>query len=211
MKTLLRQDGTMVAVETASAIVDFDTILEATKVVYDDQFGEVPWDNCDGYNHEAESRCGYAHCDVEEMRGYCYWDGNREHVVITLPDDDDHGIFDWQRSMGATRQVAREAVAADRRHTLDQLVEWYSNGWQWYGVQCDFNLLGQNFGASVWGIDDDDYARNEVVAEVAGKVADQLEKADFTVTGCPDREPYPSREAKRARIRRNLNIQNWSE
>jgi len=113
--------------------------------------------------------------------------------------------------MGATRQVALEAVAADRKRTLAQLVQWYSDGWEWYGVQCNFEVLGQDFGASVWGIDDDDYARREVVHEIADEVADQLEKAGFTVTDRPVRPDYPIREAKQERLRRNLNIQNWVE
>jgi len=213
--TLIRQDDTMVAIETAPAIVNFDTILDATEVVYDNHYTEAPWDNCDGYDHEVETapHCSYSASplrDAAEMRGYCFRHGNLEHVVITLSDDD-HGIFNRQRSMGATRQVAREAVAADRRRTLDQLVEWYSNGWEWYGVRCDFSLLGQDFGASVWGIDDNNYAINVVVPEIADEVADQLEKADFTVTGRPEREPYSSRESKQSGIRHNLNMQNWSE
>jgi len=200
----------MIAVETASAIVDFADILEATKVIYDDQASEAPWNNCDGFEHEIKTT-DWGGFNRSEMQGHCYCGEPFGVIVIMLPDDGDYGIFDWQRSMGATRQVAREAVAADRRRTLAQLVEWYSNGWQWFGVKCDFNVLGQDFGASVWGIDDDDYARREIVSEIANEVADQLEKADFTVTNRPVRPDHPGREAKRTRIRRNLNMQNWSE
>lgn len=209
--TLLRQDDTMVAVETASAIVDFATILEATKVVSDDHATEAPWDNCDGFDHRVETAVHGDERNLREMQGYCYCDFLHESVVITLSDDEDYGIFDSQRSMGASRQVAREVVAAERKRTLARLVDWYSNGWQWYGVQCDFDVLGENFGASVWGIDDDDYARREIVDEIADEVADQLEKAGFTVTNRPDRPAYSGREAKQQRIRYNLNIQNWVE
>jgi hypothetical protein len=214
--TLLRQDDVMVAVKTASAVVDFATIEEATKVVYDNHYDETPWDSCDGFDHEVETSChGSARFegerDFSEMQGYCYSDAEREFIVITLPDDADFGIFNWQRSIGATRQVAREAVAADRKRTLAKLVDWYANGWQWYGVRCDFEVLGQDFGASVWGIDDHDYAHREVVDEIADEVAAQLEKAGFTVTNRPVRPDYPSREAKQERLRRNLNIQNWVE
>lgn len=213
MQTLLRQNDTMVAVETTSAVVDFAAILEATKVVYDDQASEAPWDNCDGLEHSHKKASHTAHTanDVDKMQGYCYCDRLRESIVITLPDDVDYGIFDWQRSMGATQQVAREAEAAERRRTLAQLVKWYTDGWQWYGVQCDFSLLGRDFSASLWSIDDDDYARREVVDEIADEVADKLEKAGFTVTDRPARPDYPSRKMKQERIRHNLNIQNWIE
>jgi len=208
--TLLRQDDTMIAVETASAIVDFADILEATKVVLDNSSG-APWDNCDGFDHKVEIARHSTERNLSEMQGYCYYNDWREYIVITLLDNEDYGIFDWQRSRGATRQVAREAVAAERKRTLAQLVKWYSNGWQWYGVRCDFDVLGQDFGASIWCIDDDEYARREVVNEIADEVADQLEKAGFTVTDRPNRSDYPDREAKQQRIRHNLNIQNWVE
>lgn len=214
--TLLRQDDVMVAVETASAIVDYAAILEATKVVYDHHTSETPWDSCDGFDHEIEtSHHGGTRLEGEynfpKMQGHCFSDVQRRYIVITLPDGEDYGIFDWQRSMGATRQVASEAVAANRRRTLAQLVQWYSNGWEWYGVRCNFEVLGQDFGASVWGIDDGDYARREVVHEIADEVTGQLEKAGFTVTNQPVRSDYPTRENKQTRLRHNLNLQNWAE
>lgn len=208
--TLLRQDDTMVAVETASAIVDFADILEATKVDLDNS-GEAPWDNCDGFDHDVRDGRIASKRHLFRMQGYCYCDGRREYIVITLPDNEDYGTFDWQRSKGATRQVAREAVAAERKRTLAQLVDWYSNGWQRFGVRCDFGILGQDFSASIWGIDDDDYARREIVGEIAGEVADQLEKAGFTVDNRPEPTDYPDREDKQQRIRYNLNLQNWAE
>jgi len=179
-------------------------------VVYDDN-SDAPWENCDGFEHEVETARHSGERDLYEMQGHCYCDGRRESVVITLPDNEDHGIYQYLRERGASQQVAREAVAANRRRTLAQLVEWYSNGWQWFGVRCDFEVLGQDFSASVWGIDDNDYARDEIVPEIADEVTGWLEKAGFTVTGRPERVPYPSRKAKRMRIHCNLNMQNWSE
>lgn len=204
MQTLLRQNDTMIAVETASAVVDFADILEATKVVPDECSSDSPWENCDGFEHKVESARRCDQYNVAEMQGTCYCGGYRETIAITLPDDEDYGIYDWQRARGATRQVAREAVAAERRRTLAQLVEWYTKGWQWYGVQCDFSILGQDFDASVWGIDNDDYAEREIVGEIADEVANQLEKAGFTVTDRPERAPQ-------THIRSNLNMQNWRE
>lgn len=211
MRTLLRQNDTMIAVESGPAVVDYADILEATKVVPDD-FGDAPWETCDGYEHTVER----AHCvegDDHKMRGYCYCDAQRTQIVIQLPEAD-YGLlslYEWLRERGASEQVAREAVAADRRRTLDRLVQWYSEGWQWLGVKCDFEVLGEEFQDSLWGIDDDDYARNEVVPEIADIVADQLEEAGFTVNNRPERGPYPSRRDKQIRLRYNLALQNWKD
>lgn len=208
MRTLLRQDDTMIAVESGSAIVDYADILEATKVVPDD-FGDTPWEACDGYEHTVE-RAHWVEGNDQKMRGYCYCDAQRTQIVIQLPGAD-YGLlslYEWLRERGASKQVAREAVAADRRRTLDQLVHWYSEGWQWLGVKCDFEVLGEEFHDSIWGIDDDDYARKEVVPEIADTIADQLEAAGFTVNNRPERV-YPSRKDKQARLHYNLALQNW--
>jgi len=208
-RNLLRQGETMIAVESAPATVDFQDILDATKVVYDEGFGETPWDNCDGFEHT----CTPAHrfdFDPSDMRGQCYCDGHRERVVIQLPKGEDWGVYQYHRERGASRQVAAEMVAENRRHTLDQLVKWYRDGWQWFGVIWDFEVLGEEFNDSLWGIDDDDYAEREVRPEIADNVAAELEKAGFTVTGRPTRV-YPTRQDKQARIQRNLQSQNWRD
>ena len=95
-------------------------------------------------------------------------------------------------------------VACDRRRTLDQLVKWYTDGWQWWGVKCEY--LG--FEDSVWGIDDDEYAENEVRVEIACEVAHQMQEAGFTVNGVPDRKAE-YRSNRIWHIRRNQHGQNW--
>ena len=88
--------------------------------------------------------------------------------------------------VAASRQVAAEALAADAAEPSRQLVEWYEDGWQWYGVRCRYDALGDEYEASLWGIDDAEYAEREIKVEMALDVADQLEKAGFTVTGKPE-------------------------
>lgn len=209
MRTLLRQNDTMIAVESAPAVVEFDDILAKTQVVYDECSCGTPWDMCDGFEHTVVSP-SRINGDAENMRGYCYCDANRERVVIQLPEGEDYGLYKWHRERGASKQVAREAVAAERRRTLDLLVKWYSDGWQYWGVKCDFQVLGEEFHDSIWGIDDPDYAENEVKPDVAHTVAAELEKAGFTVNGCPVRV-YPSRADKQARLRYNPQLQNWKD
>jgi len=79
--------------------------------------------------------------------------------------------------------VAAELSAASRRQTIRQLANWYEDGWAWYGVRCRFTVLGDEFEASLWGIDDAEYAERDIKVEMALDVAGQLEKAGFTVTG----------------------------
>jgi hypothetical protein len=203
----------MIAVESAPAIVNYDNILKATEVVYDNDSGETPWDNCDGFEHT----CTPAHrldFDPSDMRGNCYCDGHRERVVIQLPKDRDcWEVAKYARAHGASRQVAAELAAANRRHTLDQLVKWYSDGWQWYGVRCSFEILGKEFNDSLWGIDDYNYAEDEVKPEIADNVVSQLEKDGFTVIGRPvptfEHQTRERRKAIQESFQRNLNSQNW--
>lgn len=205
-RNLVRQGETMIAVKSAPATVDFQDILDATEVVYDDN-GDTPWDNYDGFEHT----CTPAHLfdfDPSNMRGQCYCEGHRARVVIQLTKGEDWGVYQYHRERGASRQVAAEMVAANRRQTLDQLVKWYRDGWQWYGVKCDFEILGEEFYDSLWGIDDGDYAERKIQPEIADHVAAELEKTGFTVIGRPARV-YPTRQNKQERIQRNLQSQNW--
>ena len=71
-------------------------------------------------------------------------------------------------------------------------------------------MLGDEFEASLWGIDDAEYAERDIKVEMALDVAGQLEKAGYTVTGKPERRQGLSRDDKQERIRRNLAAQNWA-
>jgi hypothetical protein len=201
----------MIAVETVDAIIDFGDILKATEVVNDPYTNETPWDNCDGFEHTATPRHRYNDAaDTRSMRGCIYCDGRRETVVITLPEKDPYGIYNYQRSHGASRQVAREAEAASRRITLDLLVNWYGNGWEWYGVVCEYEILGETYEASIWGVDDHKYA-DTMREEIAGEVACQLRKAGYTVDNMPANSTTSwTRQDKINRLKHNLNSQNWS-
>ena len=92
------------------------------------------------------------------------------------------------RERSASRGVSREGVAAQRQKTLDLLAGWYSNGWEWWGVECCFDALGEEFVASCYGIDDYGYANDYMRHEIAEEVVAQLEAAGYTVTGQPEPE-----------------------
>ncbi len=214
MRNIFRQADTMIAVESRPATISFEEILEATEVVADQYESMTPWEHCDGFEHTATPERRFRdETNARAMQGSVYCDGHRERLVIELPKEEDYGIYQHMRERGASRQVAREAVAAERRRTLAQLVEWYGNGWEWFGVKCDFEVLGEQFDASLWGIDDPDYAEREVKEEIALEVAHQLEKAGYSVAGKPDRQSAylrHRREVKQGQLARNLAAQNWT-
>ncbi|MFA5317186.1 MAG: hypothetical protein WC369_07195 [Dehalococcoidales bacterium] len=200
----------MIAVETRPATVEYEDILEATIVEPDDSMTEAPWDWCDGWEHTATlARRFESAADTEEMQGCCWDSANRERVVITL-DDNDYGIYQHQRERGASRQVALETVASEKRRTMKLLVNWYENGYEWWRVCSDFTLLGIRYVDSVGGIDDCDYAET-LRDEIAMSVVKQIEDAGYHVTGVPEAQPACTRESKLETIRRRLQLQNWRD
>ena len=205
-----RQGDTMIAVESRPATLAFEDILDATEVVADDFESMTPWEQCDGFEHTSTPEGRFRdEADAREMQGSVYCDGHRERLVIELPEEEDYGIYQYMRARGASKQVAREAVAAERRRTLAQLVKWYDQGWAWYGVRCRFDALGDEYNDSLWGIDDPEYAET-LKEEIALNVAVQLEEAGYTVTGKPKHRQAWTRADKQARLSRNLAAQNWA-
>lgn len=210
MRNTFRQADTMIAVESRPATIAFDNLLAATKVVYDEYENMTPWEHCDGFEHTATPERRFrGDADARAMQGSVCCSGHRERLVIELPAKADYGIFDYARHNGASRQVAAEMVAAERRRTLAQLVNWYDNGWEWYGVRCRFEALGDEYNDSLWGIDDAEYAET-LKEEIALNVVAQLEEAGYTVTGKPEHRQTYSRADKQARLARNLAAQNWA-
>jgi len=210
MRNTFRHGETMIAVESRPATIAFDDLLAATEVVYDEHESMTPWEQCDGFEHTATPERRFREeADAREMQGSVYCDGHRERLVIELPQEEDYGTYQYMRERGASRQVAREAVAAERRRTLARLVKWYDSGWEWYGVRCRFEALGAEYQDSLWGIDDAEYAET-LKEEIALNVAAQLEEAGYTVTGKPEHRQTYTRADKQARLRRNLAAQSWA-
>jgi len=210
MRNTFRHGDRMIAVESRPATIAFDDLLAATEVVYDEHESMTPWEHCDGFEHTATPQRRFREeADARAMQGSVYCEGHRERLVIELSGKEDYGIFDYARRNGASRQVAAELVAAERRRTLAQLVKWYDSGWEWYGVRCRFEALGDEYQDSLWGIDDAKYAESLKEA-IALNVAAQLEEAGYTVTGKPEHGQTYTRADKQARLHRNLAAQNWA-
>lgn len=206
--TLIRQGDTMIAIETRSAVIPFNGVLAACHVVADD-LSESPWEHWDEFEHEAVSLHKLPdEADPREMQGYCRtWDRGERYVIVTPREN--KSLFDYYRENGASRQVAAEMVALDRRRTTAQLVKWYEDGWQWFGVEGQFDALGEEYTASVWGIDDEGYARDVVRMEIALELAGQLEEAGYTVTDLPEHHGM-TREQKAERFQWRKGLQCWA-
>jgi len=131
-RNIFRQDDTMITVESRPATVSYEDILNTTEVVNDEYESMTPWEHCDGFEHTATPERRFREeADARAMQGSVYCDGHRERLVIELSQKEDYGIRQYARDNGASRQVAAEMVAAERRRTLAQLVKWYDSGWQW--------------------------------------------------------------------------------
>lgn len=205
------RDGDVMIVaqlEAHSAIIDFEEILAATKVVPDEHNDEAPWDACDGWEHNVIPLRQFDGSEewATAQQGYCWCPASAEQLVITIDDATVKAWIDvdYLRRKGASRQTAAELVACTKAQALQQLCKWYRRGWYWYGVRCEFN----GYEDSVWGIDDEKYAEEHVRLEIAGQVAWQLENDGYTVINEPVQRGC-TREDKLAELRRKLNSQNW--
>lgn len=166
----------------------------------------IPFGRLDGecWEHYVTVPCAAAHplkkatasCGPHYLRVPHY---NEDHVAGSGHDrylirvTDDH-LEKWgwgpypseYMAAGTPKQVYLEERAEVRRRAIEQLVKWYDDGWQWYGVACEF----LDYESSIWGIltEDDspsDPYLDEVKVEMALEVAGQLEDAGFTVINQP--------------------------
>jgi hypothetical protein len=197
-----RDGDTMVEVivRTRPAVIDYADIREAVEVDADECMSDAPWENCDGFKHDLRD----VRDDADLKSEACiYHQGSRQIIELT----EDHGIYEYLRERGASRQTAREAVANDRRRTLDILKGWYRDGWEWWYVHCDY----LDASAGVGGVDDYEYASEACADEIAGEVAHDLEKKGYTINGIPTEADRRTSylENRRYHLRQNLLMGTW--
>lgn len=180
--------------------IDYQDLLDCVEIEQDDWHG-APWENCDGYDHEI-GPVDFDHPDQTDSCAYVSarngWSGRIiKHGTSTEDDLDD--LYEYYRSRGQSKQVAFEAVAESRRLRMEQLVNWYENGWTYYYVKAEYNGYESR---GCGGIDDYDYADTEIRSEEADELADQLEADGFIVTGKP--EPFSKEDARRNNCKQRL-------
>ena len=187
--------------------IRYSDIFDATEVKLDEFHDEAPWESCDGFEHATDGADDLSRSERREMRGYVphsdYLGRSDFAVTVSAKQVKAWGVAQFARSRGASKQVAAELAAHNLGTTIDQLAAWYRSGWEWYGVTCDFHGVHD----SLWGIDSEKYAE-EVRGEIAYSVAYQLRKQGCYIVGVPGRQ-HPTRADKLARLRYNLNSQNW--
>jgi hypothetical protein len=200
---------TTTTVEWTPLHVAFDDIVKGCVVEPDDFQHEAPWDSCTGYDHTCTKAARMDEADAEEMRGYCWSDAHRSHIVITLnTNHDDAEYLRSCRAAGMSKQTAAEMLAEDRRRRLDQLTTWYEHGWEWWTAGCTF----ADYSDGVGGIDSLDYAA-EVANDCACSVAAEMQADGYIVDGMPEREKlfhgYP-RSQFGEWVKRNLERDCWT-
>jgi hypothetical protein len=180
-KTILTADK-VVTIETTVTerprVVQYEDIVDAMKVEFDDWNTEAPWEQCDGWEHDARQLGYYDHEDLVNSRGYARTDWNEPNMLIEV--DDDVIVDQWgcDGYHGASKQVRFELIAQVKRRALDQLVKWYENGWSYYTVGGEYEDQSDHIG----GVDCLDYAE-ELRYECADNVVNQLESEGFIVEG----------------------------
>jgi hypothetical protein len=202
------------------AIIQFDWLLDRVEVEPDDDAG-MPWDNCDGWEHQLESLSEYFHfsCGLEDFkktRGYIHNRGGRcERVVVTDESycgDTVQSRINYLRLRGASKQVAREKVAANDRQYIDQLVEWYNNGYACVTVALEVDIGGTIYEDTCGGFEAD--YEDEAKLEIARNVAAELANDGYIVTGfTPDHGECAylanRKAAKLQRLKHNLTMFDW--
>jgi hypothetical protein len=201
---------TIVTVETTvteeSRFVEYSDLLDAVKIEADN-WGDAPWDNCSGFEHTA-SRLGYYDYAEQANGANNIARTGRDTYVLEFDcsvEKEFDDLYRWYRLYGASKGVAAELVAHDRKARMELLVGWYENGWEYWYVCAEYNGYEAD---GCGGIDDYEYADTEYRTELANDLAAQLEADGFIVTGKPDpTDAY--REGRRSNFTRKIHMFDW--
>lgn len=168
--------------ERLPRVVLWADLLAACEWVGDDYAG-VPWEDEDGWEHEfCKARDFDDAANTSEMCGFvCPSRG--PNYVVTVAGADPWGVGAYARARGASRQVAAELAAENKRLTIETLARW--RGDDGYSSECCVLKFG-DYRASLSGIGEPDEAyRREVESELAAEVAADLVKDGFKIKGRP--------------------------
>lgn len=219
-----RRGDVIVVEETrlVPAIIDYADVAAGGRVEVEEE-SETPWDHCDGYEHDVLQR-NRAHevlagCDdLRQVRGY-FCGRYNEAGIIRLTGRCRQKDWEYYRQRGFARQVAAEAIASAVRHTLDQLVKWYEDGWQWYYACCEFEVDGRDYSQGCGMIDDEEYAARDVLPDMIKEVVQALEAEGYTVINQPadsgasqlrsTTHYFGTRADIKEAFQRQLSEQNW--
>ena len=191
-------------VVTVPRKIEYKEILDSVKVMTDDGVCDTPWDDSDGYEHSFTRAYDVPdEMSIKDAAGYCYSYADSCHGVIELSDDDVFGIYKYMRNNGASKQVAAQAVAASKRRIIKSLTNWYTNGWCWYLVCCDFRGIASSY---LCGYLSEEDAMMDVESTVVADVVYKLEEIGYIVVNKPDTSSC-NRDAFKLRMERNMKMQ----
>jgi hypothetical protein len=208
-----------------NAIVPYSDIAARCDTIHDTDECRQPWDDCDGYEHDNYNPTAYqrlTNCPdeyldqaIERQRG-AYRDGNNRIGILLLPNEEPleyEGIYDYHRARGASKQVAYELAADAVRNTKDQLLKWYRDGWDWYGVTCEISHGFDRFEASCWGYQGEEHADEEGRDHIISEIIHYMEDKGYRIVGVPDEKDRSEsyKASRRYHHKRMLNIFNRRE
>lgn len=199
--------------------VDWVDIWESCEVERDDDM-LAPWDEHDGWEHERDhitdwcrrQNIGYGKTtsyNFGQCRGYAFADGEtfRVHIDDSRFASENRAAFCHNMQInGASKQVAAEMTALWERGYIDQLVKWYNDGYEWWWVRCSYGIGGDEYEASLGGIDNYDHADTTVREELAHEIVHQLEQDGYVVVKIP---PPRKWEYDCRKVRQQA--QNWTD
>ena len=192
-------------VETDSSVITIETIvterskfvdyadIRAAVTIEPDEGCEAPWEHCDSWEHSADKLGWWSHEGLRDSAGYAVRGWRDSAVVITLSDDLDDE-YRFYRLNGQSKQVAFERVAQIRRERIEQLVRWYSNGWEVWYVCGEYEGYAGDGGMGGIYDDDGNYAE-ECARDLADSIADEMEDDGYVVTDRPERSNPDNRRS----------------
>jgi hypothetical protein len=213
-----------------SAIVPYAALAARGHVEEDDYYTSPPWEECEGWEHTLQSCENFqrhlddtSHCyvipaqatDHFKASNATYYDTNAcEFFRIVLDDAAQRGLLQYYRARGASRQVAAELCAVNKRQTISQLRDWRKDGWHWYSAVAKWTAAdGKCYEDSLGGFNNEDDAEAVLLEDVIPQVIHELELDGFIVQGQPPSlRRYggcTSKEKYRERLQKNLHGQDW--
>jgi hypothetical protein len=192
--------------------IDFADIFDAA-IVEPDNDCEAPWESGDGWEHTFIERNKLPDRltldDAREATGWVRSHRDGGLIVVDPAVVKKQWMGEYSKASGEHRQVYEERIAAVRRNAVKQLVKWYTDGYEYWRVCCNF----MDETASL-GMIQDDYDGAHLKAcrvEMAEDVADLLEKRGFVVINKP---VHPSQtqirsNQKRDNIARHMGFEDY--
>lgn len=198
------------------AEINFEDVCNNVAVVFDDTTREPPWDDGTIWRHRQQLPLHEE--EYKSVRFVKTQDGTPDFLITLIDSEDSNSRearFARFRNDGASKQVAAEMVAQQDRLCIEQLKDWYINGFDSWYVITKFPAPFEVVNDSVFGIDDEDYA-NSIRSGFIETFCLYAKNYGWKIIGGPTEAEQLAKQKKarlesaRARFRTNLNLFNWS-